>query len=389
MSFSEFTSQVARDVPESGIIEIVNRGRLINDLIPLWVGEGDLPTPPSIYEAASRSLEAGETFYTWQRGIPPLREALSGYYKTQYSIDLSPEKFIVTNSGMHAIILVLTALVGPGKSIIVPTPTWPNLAAAAQASGAEPVCVPMVYDDAGWSLSIEDIEAAIRPDTTAIFFNTPSNPTGWVADEKTIRAILELARRRGLWIIADEVYGRFYFGDKGPRAPSLLNIAMPEDRIVYVNTFSKNWAMTGWRVGWLIIPEELGQMFENLVQYSTSGVPVFIQRSAVAALRHGETFLEHQLQQVRQNFEFLQEEFSKRNRISMAPPEGAFYALFRVEGFENSRDLAMQLLDDTGIGLAPGNAFGPGAEAFCRICVAMDSKKFHTAVARLLDWLDK
>lgn len=389
MNFLDHISQSARDVPESGIIEVVNRGRLVQDLIPLWVGEGDLPTPPSIYEAATRSLAAGETFYTWQRGLPELREALSSYYQDIYGSDLPPERFIVANSGMHAIIMALSAIVGPGKSIVVPTPTWPNLAAAAQASGATPLCVPMIFSPDGWELSIASLEAAIRPDTTAIFLNTPSNPTGWVAPPPTLQAVLDLARAKGLWIIADEVYGRFYFDESAARAPSFLDIAGPDDKILYVNTFSKNWAMTGWRAGWLVIPEELGQTFENLVQYSTSGVPAFVQRGAIAALRHGETFFQHQLQRIERNYQVLNMMFAERPEIEMAPAKGAFYALFRVNGIDDSRDLALRLVEEAAVGLSPGGAFGPGAEAFCRICVAMDPGKFRTALVRLLDWLDK
>ena len=241
-----------------------------------------------------RGLADGETFYTWQGGIPELREALARYHRRHFGMEFSADEFLVTIGGMQAIPLALQATVGAGDEAIYLTPAWPNFAAAAAVGGGIPVPVRLEQGDNGWFCDVDRIEAAVTPRTKAIFVNTPANPTGWTADRETLQAILDLARRHGLWIIADEIYALFHYG--GRRAPSFMDIMEPEDRILFVNTFSKNWAMTGWRIGWLRAHPALGRMFENLVQYSTSGVAQFLQRGAIAALDDGDAFLASQIE---------------------------------------------------------------------------------------------
>ncbi len=284
---------VMRDVATSGIVEVFNYGRGRQGLIPLWVGEGDLPTPPFISEAAKASLDRGETFYTWQRGVPELRAAIAAYMTQVYGAapgggPFSPETFFVTIGGMHAIEIATRLIVGPGDEALIPTPAWPNFVGALEISGAR--AVPVRLDKGSrWSLDPAKLEKAVTPATKLIFFNTPANPTGFVATREEIVETLAIARRHGLWIIADEIYGRLTYD--GVRAPSFHDVMAPDDKILFVQTLSKNWAMTGFRIGWLEAPPELGSVIENLVQYTTSGVPVFTQRAATAALEQGETFL--------------------------------------------------------------------------------------------------
>ena len=260
----------ARLAPESGIVEVANHGRGKPGIIPLWVGEGDEPTPEFIRQAATDALQRGETFYTWQRGIPDLREALARYHSRHFGRSFDASEFLVTGGGMHAILLALQATAGQGDEAIYLTPAWPNFPGAAGVAGAVPVPVPLEFTDNGWVLDRQRLAEAITPKTRAIFFNSPSNPTGWTADHDDLKAVLALARKHGLWIIADEIYARFHYD--GKRAPSFMDIMEPEDRILFVNTFSKNWAMTGWRIGWITTHPSLQQTFENLIQYSTSGV---------------------------------------------------------------------------------------------------------------------
>ena len=276
----------ARDAPESGIVEVFNYGRGRQGLIPLWVGEGDLPTPPFICDAAVTSLRNGETFYTYQRGIPDLRLALARYHARHYDGPFEPERFYVTGGGMQAIQIACRMVAGNGDEVLVPTPAWPNITAAIGISGARPVEVPMTLGNAGWTLDLDRLFDSANDRTRAIFLNSPSNPTGWTARKDELQAILEFARQRGLWIVADEVYHRFFFA--GPRSPSFYDVADRDERVIFVNTFSKNWAMTGWRIGWISAPPALGHIIENLVQYSTSGVAAFMQRAATAALEDGE-----------------------------------------------------------------------------------------------------
>ena len=262
-------------------------------LIPLWAGEGDTPTPELIRAGAKAALDAGQTFYTFQRGIPPLREALAAYFTRLYERPFSPEEFFATCGGMQAIQMAVQLIIGDGDEVVVPAPGWPNFEGAILSRGGVPRFVPMQFGAAGWTLDLDLLFDACTARTRAIFINTPSNPTGWTASAEELRTILEFARQRGLWIIADEIYGRFHYA--GGVAPSFQTMREPGDRILFVQTFSKNWAMTGWRMGWLQAPPELGQTIENLIQYNTSGVPTFLQPAGVVALGEGEAIARDQL----------------------------------------------------------------------------------------------
>jgi aspartate/methionine/tyrosine aminotransferase len=289
--------------PTSGIVDVANYGRQRPGLIPLWVGEGDLATPAFICEAATRSLAAGETFYTWQRGIPDLRQALARYHERLFGQPSDPERFFVTVGGMHATQTAVRIVAGSGDEVLIPTPSWPNFAGALSVAGARPVGVPMTPGPSGFRLDIGRLAEAVTPRTRAIVINSPANPTGWTASRDELRQILGVARENRLWIIADEIYGRFAFDPAltlDGRTPSFRDVMTGEDRVLFVQTFSKNWAMTGWRIGWLEAPAALGDVIENLIQYSTSGVPVFAQRAAIAALEQGESFVAHQILRARQ-----------------------------------------------------------------------------------------
>jgi len=368
--------------PESGIVEVMKYGRGRRGLIPLWAGEGDLPTPPFIVEAATRSLAAGETFYTYQRGIPELREALARYHVRVFGREFAAEEFFVTGSGMQSIQIALAMTVGAGQEIVIPTPTWPNAAAAAGVLGANPVEVPMTFGNAGWTLDLERVADAIGPRARALFIVSPSNPTGWTATQDELRFLLALARRHGLWILSDETYGRFWYG-AGERAPSFLDVMEAEDRVLFVNTFSKNWAMTGWRIGWLKAHPALGQVVENLIQYSTSGVAAFMQRAAVAALDRGESFVAHQVARARLGRDILARALAATGRCRFAMPQGAFYLFFRVEGETDTRKLALRLIDEAGVGLAPGTALGSGGRDFLRACFARKPEDVEIAAQKL------
>lgn len=386
MSLIDHLRPQARLVPESGIVELMNFARGREGLIPLWVGEGDLPTPSFISEATVASLAAGETFYTWQRGIPELREALARYYGRHFDGSYSAEEFIVCSSGMHAIQLALDALAGPGDEVIYLSPAWPNFAAAAEIAGAKPVPVVLDNSDNGWALDIEKLAAAVTPVTKALFINTPSNPTGWVADRETLAAILALARERGLWVVADEIYSLFSYGAK--RAPSFLDVAGPEDRLIFVNSFSKNWSMTGWRIGWLKIHPQLQQVFENLVQYSSSGAPAFLQRGAVAALDEGDAFVASQVERATKARAILCDRLSATGRVRLSPPSGAFYLFFAIDGVEDTRAAAFELIESANVGLAPGSAFGAGGEGYFRLCFHRRLDQIEQAAERLGRWIE-
>ncbi len=375
----------ARDAPESGIVEVFNYGRGRKGLIPLWVGEGDLPTPAFITDAAAKSLAAGETFYTHQRGIPELRAALARYHQRTYGKPFQPERFFVTVGGMQAIQTAIRMVSGVGDEVLIPQPAWPNLTAAIGISGATPVPVPMTLGNAGWTLDLDQLFASVTDRTTAIVLNSPTNPTGWTATLEQLRAILAFARERGLWIVADEVYHRFFYA--GERSPSFYDVAEPDERILYVNTFSKNWAMTGWRIGWLAAPPALGDAIENLIQYSTSGVAVFMQRAACVALDEGDDFLRFQVERAHAGRDIVCEGLAATGRVRFAEPEGSFYLFFAVEGESDTRSLALRLVDEANVGVAPGPTFGDAGAGFMRLCFARDAAQVREATDRLATWI--
>jgi aspartate/methionine/tyrosine aminotransferase len=382
MNFLSSIRSEARGAPESGIVEVMNYGRIKPGLIPLWAGEGDLPTPDFIAEAATKALQAGETFYTWQRGLPELRKALGAYHAKLYGRHSDPDRFFVTGSGMQALQIAVRLVGGAGDEVLIPTPAWPNFAAAFGITGAQPVSVPMTMTQDGWQLDLARLSAAVSPATRAIVINSPANPTGWTATREELAAILALARQHGLWIIADEIYGRFVFNQPAP-APSFRDVMDATDRVLFVQTFSKNWAMTGWRIGWLEAPAQLGPVIENLIQYSTSGVAAFMQRAAIAALEHGEAFVTQQVIRAKAGRDIVEAALGATGRVRFAPTPGAFYLFFTVEGENDSRKLAMRLVDEAGVGLAPGTAFGLGAEACLRLCFARSAADLTEASARL------
>ena len=381
MSTLNSLSPRALAAPESGIVEVVNYARGRDGLLPLWVGEGDLPTPDFINRAAMASLNAGETFYTWQRGIPELRQALADYYGRHFGTSLPMEHFYVVGSGMQAIQLSVQAITSPGDEMVYLTPAWPNIAAALEIAGARSVGVPLQFENGKWSLDLDRLEVAITPKTKGLFINTPSNPTGWTATRQDLANILALARKHDLWIMADEIYALYYYA--GGRAPSFLDVKEADDKILFVNSFSKNWSMTGWRVGWIVAPAELGQVIENLVQYSTSGVAQFMQRGAVAALNEGDDFVRSNIAKATRSRDIFCDALIATNRVQTLKPDGALYSFLKIDGVTDSRRAAIDIVDKTGVGLAPGTAFGQGGELFMRACFLRDPAKVADAAERL------
>ncbi len=378
--------------PESGIIQIFNYGRNREGLIPLWVGEGDLATPGFICDAAYASLQAGETFYTYQRGLPELRQALVDYHEKLYGRAFDVENFFVTGSGMQAIMNAVQCLAGSGDEIIVPSPAWPNYPAAMRLNGARPVEVPASFANGKWIFDIDRLFDALTPNTKAIFLNSPSNPLGTVLSLDEMIAVRDFARKHGIWLISDEVYARYYYpeGDAASRrAPSILDICDVEEQVMCINTFSKNWAMTGWRVGWMIAPRAIGQVIENLVQYNTSGVPAFNQRACHTAITQGDAFVEEGVARAREGRELVCDAMSQSGRFRFHKPDGAFYLFFQIDGIEDTVAAARRIIDDVGVGLAPGTAFGPGGEQFFRLCFARSKDSLEDAMDRLVGWVDK
>ncbi|RDD60227.1 aminotransferase class I/II-fold pyridoxal phosphate-dependent enzyme [Ferruginivarius sediminum] len=372
----------AETLEASKIVEVWELGFGRDDLIPLWVGEGDLPTPDFICEAATRALKDGKTFYTHKRGLPELRAAIADYTHRLYGARLSDERISVTSAGMNAIQLIMQAIVRSGDEVLALTPVWPNALAAARVNGANVVEVPLRATAEGdFRLDMDVLEAACGNRTRAMFIASPSNPTGWMLEREEQQAILELCRRRGIWLIADEVYHRFVY-DR-PTAPSFQELIAPEDPVFVVNSFSKAWAMTGWRLGWLVHPPSLRPVIDNLIEFNTSGAPPFLQEGALTAIRDGERFVHEMVERCRHGADVVHQRLAAMPRVTMACPRASFYAFFAVEGVADSLGFAKQILRETGVGLAPGAAFGRGGEGFLRLCFASSTERLSAAMDRL------
>jgi aspartate aminotransferase len=376
-----------RDLPGSRIAEVSALGFGDPAVVPLWYGEGDLSTPDFIGAAASAALRAGHTFYTYKAGLPELRATIATYLGGLYGCTVAAERILVTSSGMTALMLVAQAVIDAGDNMAIIGPVWPNIAAAVRVMGGEPRFVTLAATaEGGWRLDLDRLFAACDARTRAIFVNSPGNPTGWVASADEVAQILAFARQRGIWVVADEVYGRIVYGNR--IAPSFVAAAAPDDRLIAVNSFSKTWAMTGWRLGWLVAPAALLPTLEKLIEFNSSGSPTFLQHAAITAIRDGEPFVERFVARCRAARDAAIDGLAACRRVTVARPAGAFYAFFRVDGVSDSLAFAKRILAEAKIGLAPGSAFGEGGEGHLRLCFARDPAEIAAAIARLRPLLD-
>jgi aspartate/methionine/tyrosine aminotransferase len=368
---------------ESGIVEVWQMGFKVPDVIGLWVGEGDLPTPRLICDAAAAALAAGETFYTYKTGLPELRGALADYLGRLHGCRLDPEKRIaVTSAGMNAMMLITETIVGPGDNVVIVSPVWPNFDACVRIMGGEPRPVALAATPSGFQLDLEALFAKVDARTRAVYLASPGNPTGWIMPQEQQRALLQFCRRRGLWLLADEVYERFVY-DGRAAAPSFLAIAEPDDALIVVNSFSKTWAMTGWRLGWMVMPASLYPIIANLLEYNTSGGQPFLQRAGVVAVRDGEDVARQMVERCRIGRDIVLQRLGGMGRVRIVRPEGAFYTMFGVDGVDDVVAFAKQLVAEARVGLAPGTAFGPGGEGFLRLCFASSAARLASAMDRL------
>ncbi len=379
-----------RQLRNSKIREVANSGMGREDVLPFWFGEPDEVTPEFIRRAGMAALEAGDTFYTQNLGIPPLREALATYVSRLHR-PTSADEIVLTNSGMSALMLSTQALAGPGDRVVIVTPVWPNLVEIPRIMSAQAITFPLQFSRNGWTLDLERLLATLTPNTRMLMLNSPNNPTGWTIDRASQKVILEHCRRHGIWILADDAYERLYFGDGpgegAPTAPSFLDIATPEDRVVATNTFSKSWLMTGWRLGWIVAPTPLVSDIGTLVEYNTSCAPGFIQRAGLVAVRDGDPVIARTVARYRKARDFLVDRLAAIDGIEVAVPSGAMYAFFRIAGLDDSLALCKRLAVEHGLGLAPGIAFGPEGEGFVRWCFATDIPRLEQGLDRLASGL--
>ncbi|HWT08587.1 MAG TPA: pyridoxal phosphate-dependent aminotransferase [Roseomonas sp.] len=367
-------------IPGSLIREVSEAGRDIPGLIRLFFGEPDTVTPAFIRDAAKAALDAGHTFYAPNPGIAPLRDAVSRYL-TRHGRPVGADRVAVTASGVNALMLVAQALLSPGDRVVIPMPAWPNMDGIARVMGAEVTPLPIRIANGVWRVDLDELLATVTPATRLLFLNSPGNPTGWTLTAEEQRVILDHCRRTGTWILADDVYERLYFA--GNAAPSFLSIATAQDRVISVNSFSKSWSMTGWRLGWIVAPPALMDSLAKLNEFNMSSAPTFVQHAGVVALDQGDAFIAETQARYRTCRDLALDILGAVPGVTAPRPDGAMYLFLKVAGCTDSVALAKELLTSAGVGLAPGAAFGSGGEGYLRLCFAQSEERLRRACTNL------
>ncbi|HTJ05413.1 MAG TPA: pyridoxal phosphate-dependent aminotransferase [Caldimonas sp.] len=376
---------VIDDLPASKIREVANAAMDRSDVLAFWFGESDETTPPFIRDAAVASLAAGETFYSHNLGLAELREAIARYVSSLHP-PIGSDRVAVTSSGVSALMLAMQALVGAGDEVVAVVPVWPNLTAQPAILGAHVTRFALEPDvDGEWRLDVAALCSAVTRRTRVLLVNSPNNPTGWTLAHDEQHALLEHCRSTGTWIVADEVYERVFFDDdRRGAAPSFLDIADPDDRLIVVHSFSKSFLMTGWRLGWLVVPPGAAPSFAKLIEFNTSCAPVFVQRAGLAALANATNFVPGLIERLRGCRDTLLPLLRAIPGVRVATPRGGLYAFLRPPGSDDSLAFAKRLVRDVGVGIAPGAAFGPEGEGWLRWCFASrDTGRLRLGAQRL------
>ncbi len=382
-------------LPASRIREVANAGLGRSDVLKFWFGEGDQVTPAFIRDAAKAALDAGETFYNHNLGIIELREMLADYCSRLHrsATPISAERIAVTSAGVHALSLVDQALIDPGDRVVIVTPVWPNLTSMPRIMSAEVVRVALECRDGAWSLDIQRLLDAVTPQTRLVLVNSPNNPTGWTMPQPDWDVLLAHCRRHGVWLVSDDAYERLVFEPSltiDGHAPGVLASIDDEDRVISANTFSKSWTMTGWRLGWLIAPKAFIAQIGKVIEFNTSCAPTFVQQAGLVAVRDGEALVTQTVARLRASRDLLVRGLAELPGVEVAPPPGAMYLFFRIaDRSDDSLAFAKRLVSESGLGIAPGVAFGPEGEGYVRWCFAASDALLRKGVERLRQFLQR
>ena len=382
--------QAITQLQASKIREVANAGLGRSDVLAFWFGESDEVTPDFIRQAAIDSLQQGETFYAHNLGLPELRDAIA-QTMTQRHGAVTPERIAVTSGGVNALMLAMQALVNPGDQVVVVTPVWPNLTAQPLILGAQLTTVALQAVAGRWTLPLQDLLSQITPATKLLVLNSPNNPTGWTLSREEQLTLLAHCRQTGTWILADEVYENLYYlPTSNGCAPSFLDISTSDDRLVVAHSFSKSFLMTGWRLGWLVMPEAMTAHMGKLIEFNTSCASSFVQRAGVVALHRADEVTPRVVAHLTACRDTLVAELQQLQGVELATPDGGMYAFFRLPGHTDDLQTAKRLVAEAGLGLAPGSAFAPEAQGWLRWCFAsQDLSRLTLGAQRLRGWLAK
>ena len=391
--------QAVLNLEESMIRQVANAGMGRSDVLKFWFGESDEVTPQFIRDASTASIQQGETFYAQNLGLSELREAIAGYatgLRVQGAAKIGADRIAVTSGGVNALMLAVQALVDSGDEVVVVTPVWPNLTGQPAIMGAVVRSVSLKPLAGQWQLDMAELLATVTNKTKLLILNAPNNPTGWTLSRAEQEIILAHCRKTGTWILADEVYERLYFElTSNGCAPSFLDVSQPDDRLMVVNSFSKSFLMTGWRLGWLVMPPAMTAQIGKLIEFNTSSAPVFIQRAGLVAIERTLDVTPRVVSHLKTCRDTLIPMLQAVQGVQVASAKGGMYAFFRLEDqykYGNSLQVAKSLVLEAGLGLAPGSAFmvNPGADAqgWLRWCFAsQDVNRLGQGVERLKSWL--
>lgn len=380
MALNDFSYR-ATDLSPSKIRDVAELGMGDPDVIPLWFGEAAWRSPLVAIDAAKTSLDRDPTHYQPNSGLPALREAVADYLSELHTVSIPSRRITVSASAMQGLMLSAQTLTTPGDRVVMIAPDWPNIAAAFAIAGGQVEKVPLTVAEGRWTLDLDRLIDALTPDTRCLMINTPNNPTGWTLNADDRQVLLDHCRKHGIWIVADEVYNRLY--RHGTKAPSFVEITEAEDRFIGLNSFSKAWAMTGWRLGWMVTPPELEAPLAMLTEFNIAGAPPFVQAAGVSVLAEGEAFVSEQRERLATGYALVSERLGQMAGVEFIKPDGAFYAFFRIEGLSDSLETAKDILARTKVGLAPGIAFGEPGEGHLRLCYAQPADVLNSALDRL------
>jgi len=354
--------------------------RQVGEVANLALGEPDFDSPPHVVEAACEAAAAGETHYTSNFGIPPLREAIAAETAREHGVDLDPDgEIAVTTGAIQALFFAFVATVDPGEEVVLPTPAWPSYYTQAHLAEATLREVPLDPVD-GFDLDVDAVAGAITDRTAAVVLASPSNPTGRVYDPADVRRVVEAAAEHDAYVVADEVYGRLTFEGEFESVASLTDY----DRVLVANSMSKTYAMTGWRVGWLAGPREVIATAPQLHQATSTCAASVSQHAALAALTGPQEPVREMYEAFAARRGYVAERIAGIPGLDAETPEGGFYFFLDVRALDGSSvEVADRLLREYGVVTVPGIGFGDAGEGFLRLSFATNRSELADAFDRI------